>query len=80
MSNFSVFSLLHLLKVRDYIYHNQMYMDIEKIFLPAHCFETGWGVGWLPSGFWKVHIKLKHIRLLYTPFHQKIPKYLNNFN
>lgn len=51
MSNFSVFSLLHLLKVRDYIYHNQIYMDIEKVSLPVYCSEMGWGVERLPSHF-----------------------------
>lgn len=80
MSNFSLFSLVHLLKVRDYIYRNQIYLDIEKISSPAYCFEMGCGVERLPSGFWKVHIKWKHITLLYASFCQKIPKYLNSFN
>ena len=47
----SLFSLLHLLKVRDYIYHNQIDLDIEKISSLAYCFQMGWGVGRLPSGF-----------------------------
>ena len=76
----SLFSLLHLLKVRDYIYHNQIDLDIEKISLLAYCVQMGWGVGRLPSGFWKVHTKWKHIALSYASFYQKIPKYLNNFN
>lgn len=45
MSNFFVFSLLHLLKVRDYIYHHQTYMEMEKRSLPAHCLQRG--------GVWK---------------------------